>query len=160
MTKRDHISSPLGISRGLGRLRGSAWLRCLLGAVVVLLAWSPSLQAIELSPQTVPGATTVDAAAAKALFDRGVLFVDSRKGTDWEAGRVPCAVHIELKKVFNEEALRRHADNDTPLVFYCNAERCLRASKASALAVGWGFQEVYYFRDGYPAWKQAGYPIE
>jgi hypothetical protein len=27
-------------------------------------------------------------------------------------------------------------------------------------ALGWGYGQVYYFRDGYPAWKTAGLPVE
>lgn len=38
------------------------------------------------SPMTVEGATTVNAAEAKALFDSGVLFVDIRRNSDYEAG--------------------------------------------------------------------------
>ena len=46
------------------------------------------------SPLQVEGATTVDAAAAKALFDRAVPFVDVRSKDLWEAGHIPGAVLI------------------------------------------------------------------
>lgn len=113
-----------------------------------------------VSPMTVEGTTTVDTAKAKALFDEGVLFVDVRSDKDWSAGRIPDAVHIELKKVFSEETLSKELKKTEPVIIYCNGESCLRSSDASGQAVGWGFTKVYYYRDGFPAWKAAGYPTE
>ena len=112
------------------------------------------------SPETVAGATTVDAAKAKELFDQGVAFVDPRKDKDWAAGRIPDAIHLELHKVFNEQSLGAEVKKGDPVVFYCNGHSCLRSSEAAEAAVGWGYTKVYYFRDGFPAWKAAGYPVE
>ncbi len=114
----------------------------------------------KLSPTSVDGATTIDTAKAKALFDRGVIFVDVRKDKDWSAGRIPDAVHIELKKVLSEKSLSKEVKKDQEVVMYCNGEKCMRSSKASAKAVAWGFGKVYYYRDGFPAWKAAGNPVE
>ena len=114
----------------------------------------------DVSPQTIDGATTVDAAKAKQLFDQGALFVDVRRDSDWDNGRMPDALHLELKKVFSKESLLAEAKIDDPLVIYCNGERCLRSSKATVLAIEWGFKKVFYFRDGFPAWKQASFPVE
>ncbi len=112
------------------------------------------------SPLQVDGATTVDAAAAKALFDSGALFVDPRRESEYEAGRIPDAVNLELKKVFSEQSLAEVAKKDEPVVFYCNGPKCLRAFKSSSKAVAWGYTKVNYFRGGFPAWKAAGYPVE
>ena len=121
---------------------------------------SPVTAGNKLSPTSINGATTVNAARAKALFDKGVIFVDVRKDKDWNAGRVPDAVHIELKKVLSEKTLSKEVKKDQEVVIYCNGEKCMRSSKASAKAVSWGFSKVYYFRGGLPAWKAAGYPVE
>jgi len=69
-------------------------------------------------------------------------------------------VHIELKKIYSEETLGKEVGKSEPVVIYCNGESCMRSSKASAQAVAWGYTKVYYFRDGFPAWKTAGYPAE
>jgi rhodanese-related sulfurtransferase len=108
----------------------------------------------------VPGATTISTAEAKKLFDEGTAFVDVRKNSDWEAGRIPEAYHIELKKVFNESELAKVVSTDEPFVIYCNGPKCMRSSKASALAAQWGFTKVHYYRDGFPSWKAAEYPVE
>ncbi len=114
----------------------------------------------KLSPTSVDGATTVDTAKAKALFDQGVIFIDVRKDKDWNAGRIPDAVHIELKKVLSEKTLSKEVKQNQEVVMYCNGEKCMRSSKASTKAVAWGFSKVYYYRDGFPAWKAAGNPVE
>lgn len=114
----------------------------------------------EDSPESVPGAVTVSAEEASPMFDAGVPFVDVRSDSDYEAGRIPGAIHLELKSNFSEEALLAVAAKDKPVVIYCNGHSCLRSSAASMQAVGWGFTEVKYFRDGFPAWDAAGYAVE
>jgi rhodanese-related sulfurtransferase len=49
---------------------------------------------------------------------------------------------------------------DEPIVIYCNGASCMRSSKATAKAVSWGYTKVYYYRDGFPAWKAASLPVE
>lgn len=124
--------------------------------LVCSMAWAED----EVSPEQVAGAKTIDVTEAKALFDQGVLFVDVRKDKDWAAGRIPDAIHLELKTVFTEENLSKEVKKDESFVLYCNGPSCLRSSAASAKAVEWGFKSVYYFRDGFPAWKSASYPVE
>ena len=130
--------------------------------MVCLLATVSLVNAAEEqgSPVTVPGATTVDAAAAKTLFDQRAVFVDTRTNADWEAGRIPAAVHLELKQVLSAARLSAVVQKDQPLVFYCNGPKCLRSAEGAAMAVAWGFTQVYYFRAGFPAWQAAGYAIE
>ena len=114
----------------------------------------------KISPTTVDGAKTVNAAEAKALFDKGAIFVDTRKSKDWDAGRIPDAIHLDVKKKLSEETLGKEVKKGDSVVMYCNGHGCMRSSKATAMAVGWGYSNVYYFRDGFPAWKAAGYPVE
>jgi len=120
----------------------------------------PAANANTLSPEKIPGATNVDATTAMELFNKGVIFVDVRKDSDWEAGRIPGAEHLELKKIFSEETLSEIASKDQEIVIYCNGPKCMRSSNASAQAVSWGFTKVYYFRGGIPEWIAADYPTE
>ncbi len=131
----------------------------IMGLMLIGMTASVSASTKE-SPAQIDGATTVDATKAKSMFDKGTLFVDVRKDKDFNAGRIPGAEHIELKKVLSEATLGKVAKKGQAVVIYCNGPKCMRSSKASAKAVGWGFKKVYYFRDGFPAWKSAGYPTE
>jgi rhodanese-related sulfurtransferase len=128
--------------------------------VALSLVLSSAALAGDVSPVTVDGAATVDTAQARALFDQEAAFVDIRRDSDFEAGRIPGAIHIELKKKFNADSLEAEVSKDEPVVFYCNGHSCLRSSQASEMAVGWGFTKVHYYRDGFPAWKAAGNPVE
>lgn len=125
-----------------------------------LLALSALSVAEEVSPEMVDGATTVDVNQAKALFEQEVLFVDVRKDSDWEAGRVPGAVHLNLKTTFSESSLAEEMDKDEAVVIYCNGPKCLRSAKAAKMAVDWGFTKLHFFRLGFPAWTSANLPVE
>lgn len=129
-------------------------LALILGVSMLTPAWA------EQSPMTVDGTTAIDVVAAKKLFDREVPFIDVRKNSDWEAGRVPGAHHLELKKQFTEAAMLKISGKGDEVVIYCNGSGCMRSSQACAKAVAWGFKKVHYFRDGFPAWKAANMPIE
>ncbi len=132
-------------------------IQSILGAT---LLFGATAFAAGVSPTHIDGATTIDTDKAKELFDEEIAFVDVRKDSDWEAGRVPGAIHLELKKRFTEAALQEEIGRSDPVVLYCNGAKCLRSSKAAAKAVAWGFDKVYYYRDGFPAWKNASLPIE
>lgn len=114
----------------------------------------------KVSPTDIVGATTINANTAKELFDNEAAFIDVRKNSDWEAGRIPSAIHLELKGNFTEATLADEIDKNENVVFYCNGEKCMRSSKAAKKAVDWGYTQVYYYRDGFPSWKAAGYPVE
>lgn len=113
-----------------------------------------------LSPETVNGATTISVEDAANLFDEGVVFIDVRKPSDYEAGRVPGAVHLDVKTSFSAESLGAVIAMDEKVVIYCNGHSCMRSSKATAMAVEWGYSNVYYLRDGFPAWDVSGLPVE
>ncbi len=112
-----------------------------------------------VSPLRVAGATTIDPAAAKKLFDRGVTFIDVRPVTLWNNGYITGAINLDLKTQFTDKSLSNYVTKEQEVVFYCMGPRCLISSKACAKAVGWGFKKVYYLREGYPGWKAAGYSI-
>lgn len=119
-----------------------------------------------VSPEHVPGATTIDGAKAWELWERGVIFVDVRIPSDYEAGHIPDAINLtierdESKSPFNEQSLLEIlGSKDREVVFYCNAERCWRSSVAAERAVRWGFTRVYYYRLGFPDWQKRNYPVE
>lgn len=127
---------------------------------VILAFMATAYAADKVSPTEVKGAITIDAKTAKDMFEQEVPFIDVRKDKDWDAGRIPGATHLELKMVYNEDSLSAVVNKSEPVVIYCNGPKCLRSSQASAKAIEWGFEKIYYFRGGIPEWKKASYPIE
>lgn len=114
----------------------------------------------EISPLTVEGTKSVTTEEAKKLFDSGALFIDVRSNKAWAAGRIADAVLLDIKSKFTEQNMLAEMKKGDPAIIYCNGETCLRSAKACKKAVAWGFSNIYYYRDGYPAWKKAGYPVE
>jgi tetratricopeptide (TPR) repeat protein len=67
----------------------------------------------------VEGATTADVAIAKALFDRGVPFVDVRSEPNWKKGHIPGAVNLDSLQVFTEVELSKIVRKDQDVVIHC-----------------------------------------
>jgi TolB-like protein/rhodanese-related sulfurtransferase len=109
---------------------------------------------------SVEGATKIDAATAKSLHERGLVFVDVRDSGSFDLGHVPGAHNLDLNAALNDENLSRLVAKDEEVVLSCWGEHCPWAAYASAKAVLWGFTQVYYFAGGFPEWKDAGYPVE
>ena len=114
----------------------------------------------ETSPASVDGASTVSIEAAADLFADGAQFIDVRKPSDVEDGRIAGAVHLDSKTDLTEETLAEHVAKTEPVVFYCNGHSCLRSAAAAEMAVTWGYTSVHYLRDGFPEWEAFGLPVE
>jgi len=127
---------------------------------IALLTLFAGVVAAKESPLSIDGAITVDTAKARQLFDQGVAFVDVRKNSEWDAGRVPGAIHLDFKSNYSSDALAAEVPKQEQVVLYCNGAKCLRSSNASAKAIEWGWTRVYFYRDGFPAWQAAGHPVE
>lgn len=135
-------------------------MRTIFAALLALVAMFNPALAAEEAPLSVDGATTISIDEGATLFDEGVLFVDVRKASDWDAGRVPGSVNLYANEALTEDALMAEAGKDEKVVFYCNGQKCGLSAKSCAKAVSWGYTQVYYLRDGFPGWEQAGLPVE
>jgi rhodanese-related sulfurtransferase len=101
----------------------------------------------------------VDVTTAKALHERDAIFIDVRLKNWFDEGHIPGAVNIPFSN-FNNNRLSKVVSKDQEVVFYCYGINCEYSNTASDRALFWGYQKVYYFMKGYPAWLGAGYPIE
>lgn len=136
---------------------------CVLTASLLLLSTGQALHAADTgyrSPEQVEGARTVHVEEVKQLHDAGAVFVDVRNPRLYARRHIPGAIHLDLKSAYNESALSAVADRQKPLVLYCSGVKCSRSSRASKMAVDWGFSDVLYFRGGIVDWRNAGYPVE
>jgi len=129
--------------------------------VLGLVTAGPALAGKKLTPNSLPGATVVDADQVKAMIDKKekVLVVDARVESEYKEAHLPGAVNIPQPKM---DALkdRLPADKTHPLLFYCNGPKCWKSYRASKKALEWGYTQVYWFRGGIPEWKSKGYPTE
>jgi len=109
--------------------------------------------------QSIEGANTVDAFQALKLFEQGATFIDVRNDYQFQLGHIRSAVHLDLKRDFNDLYLIETLDRDIPIVIYCNSAQCYRSAVATFLAVNWGYENVHYFKDGYFTWLALDLPV-
>ncbi len=111
----------------------------------------------------VRGATVIDAATAKALYEQGAIFVYSATPHgNWVEGRIPRSVHLEPHQL-SDSTLRQLVGDEVAVVFYGLGESLIsdeRAAEATAKAINLGLKNVYYFPPGLNVWRTAGYPVE
>jgi len=105
----------------------------------------------------------------KSLHVRGVAFIYTAAAGWGTGGHIPGSVHLPLvrpkvptKKRFKEATLLEVVGKSEEVVFYGGTIDQIGgyAARASAMALTWGFTQVYYFDGGLPAWNEAGFPIE
>ena len=96
------------------------------------------------------------------------MFIDGSIERNWREGHIPNSIHLPESRA-SEDPTRRRLTNTTlrevvaktdEIVFCFYWDESDEAPWAPAGAIKWGYQKVYYFVGGAPAWKAAGYPIE
>ncbi|WP_306602957.1 rhodanese-like domain-containing protein [Azonexus sp.] len=126
--------------------------------------------AVEETPMNIPGGTIVDVAKAKALHDKGALFVDARVAAEYAEKHIKGSINVVYKEVHKKVAkldpkdefdlAKLPADKAKVLVFYCNGSPCWRGYKGADVAIKAGYKNVNWFRDGLPAWEEKRFPTE
>ena len=95
-------------------------------------------------------------------FNRGsAVFVDARHPTDFDAGHIRGAVNLYLAD--QEKWLSDFMASTDPakvIVAYCDGEACHLAPDLAEFLFFNGFDNVYYLKNGWSVWKEAGYPAE
>lgn len=132
----------------------------ILFGVGLLVAGTSTISQAE-APTNIEGVVSVSLQQAKQLFDNGAVFVDVRDAQAWSTGHIDGAVNLDLESdefsvLYVSEAL----DRKTPLVFYSSSPLNVHSAVASYMAKQWGYQNVYYFREGYYAWISEDFPVE
>jgi TolB-like protein/rhodanese-related sulfurtransferase len=124
-------------------------------------SYSHVLAGVHTAALEVDGATTLTVTEAKSLSDARLSSVDVRRNdNDWNAGHIPGATFLHMYHDFSEENLTEAVGKDEAVVIYADGLGSSLSARASARAAIWGFKRVSYFRDGFPAWKAAGYSVE
>ena len=120
------------------------------------------------------GVRVVSVEEAKKMWDRGAIFVDARKKSEYFERHIKGAVSAPYKEKggnknrkanwdsskekWNDSKVKKYKNQD--IVIYCNGIRCWKSYKASVVAVERGYKKVYWLRDGIKAWIEKGYPTE
>ena len=106
------------------------------------------------------GSVLVQARDAKALLDRGALFLDARPRDFWRMSRIPGALSLpedDFDRAFEEaEGRLRRASG---IVVYCSGFGC-ESSHVVARKLRERGLIAAILDEGIPAWLDAGLPID
>jgi rhodanese-related sulfurtransferase len=58
------------------------------------------------------------------------------------------------------QAFSKKHPRDTHLVTYCSGRECDDSHHLAEMLTDFGYTKVQVFVDGFPAWKEKGYPVE
>ncbi|MEP3328918.1 rhodanese-like domain-containing protein [Sedimentitalea sp.] len=104
--------------------------------------------------------TIIDAAQAKEMHDRGVLFVDVRSKSSFERGHIPGALSIDVRGENFVAEFTEAVKKDQDVVIYCRGINCTRSGEAIWLVYPLGYDNLYHMKVGLPGWKEAGFPVK
>jgi len=127
----------------------------LLGALLI-----PSmLLAADEKPAT---ATTVVKRIGVGEYDKlrsntNVVLLDVRSVAEFEKGRIPGAINMDVNSPRFPEMIGTLDKNKTYLV---NCAVGMRSAKACKKLEGAGFKELYDLAPGFDGWKKAGKPVQ
>jgi len=130
--------------------------------VALLVVTAVLLGAAPLRADHLSSVKVINVDQVKAWVDQGkkMLLIDSRIQSEYTESHIPTAVNIPTALMErNRDKLPR--DRKHVLVFYCNGwPECKKSHDACSKAVQWGYDNVFWLRDGLPAWQAKGYPVE
>ncbi|OJZ17504.1 MAG: rhodanese [Thiobacillus sp. 65-29] len=125
---------------------------------------------LNTTPTALPGAKVIGAAEARDLMAKGVPVYDVRDDEAYKNGYVPGSIHVPYKEGSAKEVgfdaaddqfslNRLPKDKNAPLIMYCDGTICWKSYKSAIMAMNAGWKNIYWFRGGFPEWKEAGFTI-
>ena len=99
--------------------------------------------------------------AQDMVFAGEVLVLDARSPGDFDSGHLPGAVsfpNATRSDAFYELAALLQPEQ--PLLVYCSGITCDDALQLALFLREQGSQKIHLFVEGFPAWRDAGLPIE
>lgn len=153
------MSYPLTVAQKLTGLAAAAML------AVALPAFAAN------TPESLNGATVVNADKAKELMGGGAKMIDTRVAAEYAEAHIAGAINVPYKEKSAKSAdfdagqdsfdlSKLPGDKNAAVISYCNGAECWKSYKGAIAMIKAGYKKVYWFRDGIPAWKAKGYPVE
>jgi rhodanese-related sulfurtransferase len=126
-----------------------------------------SPRGVGLTPQSLPGATTISAREAKCLIDRygmDILVIAAVNDDDRLPGAVlgaeAAGLDPGIQPMLAQFMTQTTGGNKAhPVVVYCHHESCFLSYNVSLRLVQAGYTQVFWMRDGLSAWKKGGYAL-
>ena len=99
---------------------------------------------------------------AKRLHDSGsVLILDARDPPEYAEGHIQGAASAPTdEKVSDIGWLEQTAKDPRPIIVYCGGGDCTLSIELANELLRTGHRRVLIFEEGFPAWQDAGYPVQ
>ncbi len=125
---------------------------------------------LNTTPTSLPGAKVITVAEAKTHIAKGMAVYDVRLAEEFDTAHIPGAISVPYKETSAKEvgfdpvddqfALNKlPKDKNTPFMMYCDGTICWKSYKSALMAVQGGWKNVYWFRGGFPEWKDSGLSV-
>ena len=88
------------------------------------------------------------------MLEGGAQVVDVREDREWDVGRMPGSIHIELNDLTRRSS---ELDKDRPVVFICRTGNRSAMAADAFREAGWDAHNV---AGGLVAWVERGLPLE
>lgn len=118
---------------------------------------SPQFLAVVNDAKSRVREVSLDEHRARVARGERWLLVDVREESEWQAGRVPGAIHLG-KGVIERDIEAKIPDPNTPIVLYCGGG--FRSALAADVIQRMGYRNVLSLAGGYRAWVDSGEPTE
>ncbi len=124
---------------------------------------APRIDLAKFQPHPNDAYVEISGEEAAALYGAGVLFLDARRTSVYEAGHVAGArsysvwesdVDDKVNKLFEERS--DPADQNKAIVIYCSGGACEDSHMLAQKLWGIQFNNLYVYKDGFPDWQKRG----
>jgi rhodanese-related sulfurtransferase len=97
----------------------------------------------------------MDVREAAQLLERGrAVALDVREPSEWNAGRLPGALHLPMRRLAEHAA---ELPRDTPIIVVCRSGNRSALVTRALVEAGYTAQNL---EGGMKAWKRAGLPLD
>lgn len=99
--------------------------------------------------------------ARKHLDDPDTVFIDTRSREEYAEGHVRGALLLpDPEKEEQFPTLEPLLADKSRLVLYCHGPECDMAEQVALFLAQLGYKDLAIMAPGFPAWEDAGYPVE
>ena len=93
----------------------------------------------------------------KMVGNNEVLLVHTLSRIEYQVQHIPGSINIPVDEIASSPKMP--ANKDTGIIFFCNGLACPYSKRASEIAVGLGYRQVYWFRGGILEWRKYLYDM-